>query len=249
MSTGPQGPGWWRASDGRWYPPQARPAPVPPRPPVRAGRGFPTALVVVAIVLVVVGGGAIIAVNVLLNRVGDAIGGGSCEFVDDGDASATLGGEFEFIELSGVTGMVKVAADVRPLPDGETCLGQGRDAASDRIVSVTRLRTPDAQARFEQERTAANGTSEDNGDGITVQTPGYFNKDVPAGDQAFCTTADLTSSSGVFVRRGDVLLYVAVTAAGIAGGQAPSLAPSDPAKFASDDENCELAQRLLDGIG
>lgn len=23
MSSTPQGPGWWRASDGRWYPPQA----------------------------------------------------------------------------------------------------------------------------------------------------------------------------------------------------------------------------------
>ena len=29
MSQQPQGPGWWRANDGRWYPPQP-PQPVPP---------------------------------------------------------------------------------------------------------------------------------------------------------------------------------------------------------------------------
>jgi hypothetical protein len=27
-----QGPGWWQASDGRWYPPQATAAPPPPAP-------------------------------------------------------------------------------------------------------------------------------------------------------------------------------------------------------------------------
>jgi hypothetical protein len=32
MSQQPQGPGWWRASDGRWYPPQP-PQPGPPYPP------------------------------------------------------------------------------------------------------------------------------------------------------------------------------------------------------------------------
>lgn len=31
MSDAPQGPGWWQASDGRWYPPQPV-APPPPQP-------------------------------------------------------------------------------------------------------------------------------------------------------------------------------------------------------------------------
>lgn len=30
MSEVPQGPGWWRAFDGRWYPPEQRPLPPPP---------------------------------------------------------------------------------------------------------------------------------------------------------------------------------------------------------------------------
>jgi hypothetical protein len=37
MATDPQqGPGWWLASDGKWYPPESHPnfsAPLPPPPP------------------------------------------------------------------------------------------------------------------------------------------------------------------------------------------------------------------------
>ena len=33
MSQQPQGPGWWQASDGRWYPPQPPPQPGPPTMP------------------------------------------------------------------------------------------------------------------------------------------------------------------------------------------------------------------------
>lgn len=35
MSDAPQGPGWWQASDGKWYPPTATPG--TPRPPSAAG--------------------------------------------------------------------------------------------------------------------------------------------------------------------------------------------------------------------
>ena len=30
MSDQSQGPGWWMASDGKWYPPESAPAPPPP---------------------------------------------------------------------------------------------------------------------------------------------------------------------------------------------------------------------------
>ncbi len=33
MSQQPQGPGWWQASDGQWYPPQPPPQPAPPTAP------------------------------------------------------------------------------------------------------------------------------------------------------------------------------------------------------------------------
>jgi hypothetical protein len=45
MSDVPQGPGWWQASDGHWYPPEqfAAPAPPPPAPPPVSGDPAPPA--------------------------------------------------------------------------------------------------------------------------------------------------------------------------------------------------------------
>lgn len=40
MSDVQQGPDWWLASDGKWYPPQSRPAPPPPPLPPRPATGF-----------------------------------------------------------------------------------------------------------------------------------------------------------------------------------------------------------------
>jgi hypothetical protein len=51
--TPPQ-PGWWRASDGRWYPPQSHPAAAPPPPGgygvVPPSNGMATAALVLGIV-------------------------------------------------------------------------------------------------------------------------------------------------------------------------------------------------------
>ena len=42
VSDASQGPGWWQASDGRWYPPEASapPPPPPPPPPPGAPAGY-----------------------------------------------------------------------------------------------------------------------------------------------------------------------------------------------------------------
>jgi hypothetical protein len=41
MSDAPQGPGWWQASDGKWYPPQPQAQPVaPPANSVAPGPGW-----------------------------------------------------------------------------------------------------------------------------------------------------------------------------------------------------------------
>jgi hypothetical protein len=37
MSDVSQGPGWWQASDGKWYPPQQAPTAAPPPPPPAYG--------------------------------------------------------------------------------------------------------------------------------------------------------------------------------------------------------------------
>jgi len=44
MSTTPQGPGWWQASDGNWYPPELAPGAAPaPGPTTAAAASTPTA--------------------------------------------------------------------------------------------------------------------------------------------------------------------------------------------------------------
>src|SRR5438128_11676071 len=73
MSDVSQGPGWWQASDGKWYPPQATPGPAtapPPQPvpgqapaPKKRGRGCLysvvglIALIVIIVVIAAVAGG------------------------------------------------------------------------------------------------------------------------------------------------------------------------------------------------
>lgn len=51
MSDAPQGPGWWQASDGKWYPPSAPPAYAPPPYglPTASTPGKVTAALVLAI--------------------------------------------------------------------------------------------------------------------------------------------------------------------------------------------------------
>ena len=43
MSDTSQGEGWWLASDGKWYPPTASPAPTTPVPPPYVPASLPTA--------------------------------------------------------------------------------------------------------------------------------------------------------------------------------------------------------------
>lgn len=54
MSDTSQGPGWWQASDGKWYAPQTQASLPPPRPP----RPKPFALWVAIAAIVAVAGGA-----------------------------------------------------------------------------------------------------------------------------------------------------------------------------------------------
>jgi Domain of unknown function (DUF6777) len=69
MSDTSQGPGWWRASDGRWYPPEQPPGDAPPVAPAPSGpsgspRRVPWWMVAVAaFVAVVIGVGVALVVT------------------------------------------------------------------------------------------------------------------------------------------------------------------------------------------
>lgn len=95
MSVTPQGPGWWQASDGNWYPPQAMPL-TPPPPPQKSGfaqgLGIGTGCLVAIVVAVVLAfGGCAVLVAVGANSAKDSPSAGG---VDRGIGSADASADF-----------------------------------------------------------------------------------------------------------------------------------------------------------
>lgn len=259
MSDRPQGPGWWQASDNRWYPPAPQPpapypvspqppAPYPPAPRPQPGWGYSSqpppapkksggrdvvvVLVALGMVAVLILGGLYFAFRWVGGKFGDAVGGVGCGFVAESEVNSALGGTFELVELGALTSIVGATVDGRVLAEAPTCVGTevGTGDEDTRLVRIARLRTSDAAVRFQQERTLAQGVTEDRGGGLTVSTSSYFHRDVvDFGDEAFCTAADLALRGGVLVRRGDVLVYVSLGSIG---------------SLFDDERNCAEAQRL-----
>jgi hypothetical protein len=210
--------------------------------------------ILVVVVLLGVGG-----IYWLVSSVSSAVVGESgtgCSAVATADVDAVLGGRYEVLQLGGALGdLAAPALDSRVLAAAEVscwAVESGADAAG-RLARVARHEGADAAAVFAAEKRAAMGTTEDRGGGISVSTQDYFNKEVQAGDEAFCTSGDFLGSAGALVRRGNVLVYVSTTAAGAGAGAAPDIRfptdTSDPASpngitFGTDDANCDLAVRL-----
>jgi hypothetical protein len=171
MSMEPRGPGWWRASDGRWYPPQSQPAyppqqrpayppqPRPAYPPQPFGAGPPApqkkrgnhgvliaVLIVVAVVLVAGALGAYFLFRAVSNSVSDVVGGGELNCPSAEDISALVGSE-----VNGPTGgNIVVASGCYYLPKGPD------DVIEVIIVSGSKLIADDEIASFENEGRAAN---------------------------------------------------------------------------------------------
>ena len=85
MSDAPQGPGWWQASDGKFYPPQPPTSPPPP-PPSQIPAGYPVqaspqqgmsgclkAALIVGGLLLVLGLGSCIALALAADEVAENI--------------------------------------------------------------------------------------------------------------------------------------------------------------------------------
>lgn len=271
-------PGWYQGPDGRWYqqqppypppgypggqpPPTRRYGPAgPPPPPPRSNTGKIVAIVLVVFVVLVAGG--IFAVYRFVAGVSDRVVGDSgagCSVVSTADVDSALGGRYEVFQLDGAIGAIAAPVlDTRVLADPTTtcwATEAGSAQTAGRLARIATYTGPDAAARFAAERQQAGGATEDRGNGLTVSTPGYFNKEVDAGDEAFCTTGDMPlASAGALVRRGDTLVYVSTNAAG--GGAAaipdirlePGGGPTDALRFGTDDANCDLAVRLAAKVG
>jgi hypothetical protein len=204
----------------------------------------------VVVALLVLGG---IALNRFVTGIGDSLGGltggTGCDAVPTDAVDAALGGSYEVVQLGGLTGIAGPVLDSRVLADASTCWAV-ETGDGGRLARIAHHSGSDAAERFAAERTAAMGTTTDQGGGLSVSTPAYFNKDVPAGDEAFCTTGDVIASAGVLVRTGDLLVYVSTTAAGDGAATIPDIefdpagGPSDAVRFGTDDANCDLAVAL-----
>lgn len=100
MSAGPQGPGWWQASDGRWYPPQPqgqyRPATPPPsyrpHPVKKSKRGvWITVAVIVAFLFAALGIGGYLIVSTVTDKVTGALGVGDLACPSSADIEDRIG--------------------------------------------------------------------------------------------------------------------------------------------------------------
>jgi hypothetical protein len=212
----------------------------------------------VLVVFVVLVGGGIFAVSRFVSGVSDRVVGDSgpgCSAVPTAEVNGALGGSYEVFQLGGaIADITAPVLDSRVLPDATTtcwATESGSAESSGRLARIATYTGADAAARFAAERSRAAGTTEDRGNGLSVTTSGYFNKDVRAGDQAFCTTGDMPlGSAGVLVRRGNTLVYVSTNAAGGGAGSIPDIrldpqgGPSDAIRFGTDDANCDLAVKL-----
>jgi len=155
MSMQPGRPGWWRASDGRWYPPQPRPA-YPPQPfgagpPVpqnkRGNHGVLIAVLIgVAVVLIAGVLGVYFLFRTVSNSVSNVLAGGELNCPSAVDISTLVGSE-----VNGPSGgNMVVASGCYYLPKGPD------DVIEVIIVSGSKLVADDEIASFENEGRAAN---------------------------------------------------------------------------------------------
>jgi hypothetical protein len=261
MSDSSQGPGWWQASDGRWYPPQSHPAqqaaPAPPAygapPPAAYGApaatksgmpGWVKALLIIGGILVVLVGGCTVAVGVFANKVSNDLTKG-CSFLPTAEAKKAFGTNVQTLQIGGITSIANAALDTRVLRDAPSCMvtPTGKDSKVG-LSRVAKLESGDAKAKFAKERANAQGTSVDKGNGLTVESEGYLAEEaVTLGDEAFCTTSILTGGSGALVRKGNTLVYVSV---GASTTQSENISKTGLGEI--ETTNCGVAQKVIKAI-
>ncbi len=83
----PPSPGWWLASDGRWYPPQQPTYGGPPPVPPKQGRGCLFVLAIVGVFVLLCGGGSAFVIW----KVVDKVNVGDIECPSEGDVSDLIG--------------------------------------------------------------------------------------------------------------------------------------------------------------
>ena len=262
MSDTSQGPGWWLASDGKWYPPETAPNQPPPAPPqglqqpppmqtvplqtpaqAKSNRGCLIAALVVFGLFVVLGGGACVAITVFADDVAeDALGGGPCPFLSDDEAEDILGEGTTAIETSGLSNVLDII-DPRVMPNDPSCALFDGESQGGGLGRVARYEGRQASEKYDEELEKAKGITEDQGGGISVTSEEYLNRELENfGDEAFCTKSS-GLGAGVLVREGDELVYVSVVA-DVNATPGVDLSDPDNPKLGTDEAHCLLAQEV-----
>ena len=208
-----------------------------PQPVQKSNNGCLKACLIVGVLLVILFFVGLAAVAFIGNQIirsvpVDAEGNlAPCAIISDDELSAVLGRGTEAIPLEGIFDtLLGLVLDKRVIPDAEDCFVSA-DQGDSGTGRIARYVGSDAAARFQQERLDAQPTSEDQGGGLTLESPGYFDGDVTGfGDEAFCTGISDAFMSGVLVRQGDTLVYVSLL--GTDFGSSSAATP------------CELAQEV-----
>jgi hypothetical protein len=206
--TGPQ-PMAGGAPPGSWSPQPAAPS---------GNSGCLKACLIVAVLGIVLVAVLVIGFVFIVNRAVQETGinsdgsiGTPCGIISDADLSSALGSEASAVELTGLFDLsIGFVLDKRVLPDAHDCwiTSDGSNA----IGRIARYDGGDAASVFAQERQNAEPTSQDQGNGLSIESSGYFGGDVQGlGDEAFCTGVTLTGQAGVLVRKGDTLVYVSMS--------------------------------------
>jgi hypothetical protein len=212
--------------------------------------GAAKALVIVAVVLVVALGGCAALVAVAVNKGADRLGdlaasADGCPLVSADAARSAIAPDTELLEIRGLASLAGIALDTRALADAPSCMFSSPDGDGP-MGRIARLRSGDARDVFRDERTRAQGVTEQRGNGLSVESDSYFSKDVDVGDEAFCTVAGVPPMSGVLVREGDTVVYVSLLPD---QDQLDDIGVDDGGtKLTFDDENCERAQEIARAV-
>jgi hypothetical protein len=140
-----------------------------------------------------------------------AVGIADCSFLPDSRARELFGGNADATDLTGFfRATVGAVLDDRVLPNDPSCWVTDGQKAS--LARIAIHQGGDAGSVYAAEKQKAQPSSQDQGNGITIENPGYFAGDVAGlGDEAFCTDITLAGAmSGVVVHKGDRVVYVSV---------------------------------------
>jgi hypothetical protein len=201
--------------------------------------------VIIVGVLAVLGVVAAIAAIAFLgdevtDTIDEAIDDDPCPFLTNSQAADLFGSGARTFQMTGFNEFYELTVDTRVLESAPDCVVVLDDSA---VARVARHQGSDASTVFASEKDVADGTSEDRGGGLSVETEAYINEDQPVdvGDEGFCTTSSLIGGSGVLVRQGDTLVYVGVQPDFTS--QAPDV-NLEEGELGTDDTNCTKAQEV-----